>query len=289
MGLHAAAGVYADALELAHGVVEGVDDEPVVPDQPQLRLGGARGVCVVGDLALQLAHAPLRFHGEACKFQLLLPVLQLQQRPRMALGQAALPEKGAGLHAQAQQSQPVCQRRWAHGEHGGQLLLGQAVLVQDAPAGFRLVQIVQILPLQVLDQADERAVTVVGAEHDGVRVGPSQCFQRPQPALARDQLVLACGAAAHQQRREQPEAPDGLRQLLNGGLVDALARLIGTGRDAAELNAGNATVGPARTKGKCRHARSSLSKLRCYIFSFQRNIRRSATKNAHPKIKNEHP
>ena len=44
MRLHAAAGMHANALELAHGVVQGIDDEAVVPDQPQL---GARGVALV--------------------------------------------------------------------------------------------------------------------------------------------------------------------------------------------------------------------------------------------------
>ena len=65
VGLHAAAGGHANALELAYGVPQGVDHQPAVPDEPR-HGGGLVGLAAAAlalDLRLQLANAQLAQPG----------------------------------------------------------------------------------------------------------------------------------------------------------------------------------------------------------------------------------
>ena len=140
----------------------------------------------------------------------------------------------------------------------------------------------QLLPLEVFDERDQRAVPVARAQHDCVRAAPAQQLHRPQAALPGDELIAAAAGAAHQQRGEQAEAADGFRQLAQRFFVGRAAGLIGVGRDSVELNAGDAPLRGAGTNGKCGHERSSSSSLRrIYI--------RTGGKYPIPGIKNEHP
>ena len=92
--------------------------------------------------------------------------------------------------------------------------MGQAELVDQLLVGGRLLQGVEVDPVEVLDQRLLQAGDIVGHldEHgNGLQAGPAG---RPPAPLPRDQLVavLFVLELAHQHRLEQTDLPDGCRQ-----------------------------------------------------------------------------
>ena len=92
----------------------------------------------------------------------------------MALAEPMLPDESAQAAAELEKPQQVCKRRWTLAQALGQFLLGEAVVPQDAAAGFGFIQEVQIFPLEIFNEAHQGAIPVRGSGDDGVRMAPAQ-------------------------------------------------------------------------------------------------------------------
>ena len=89
---------------------------------------------------------------------LLLLVLQAQQGPRMALREAILPQELHTGGAQTQQAQLVGDCRLGASQAFGGLILAHVVGGDQAGNGGGLLHVVQVAPLEVFHQRQQRAV-----------------------------------------------------------------------------------------------------------------------------------
>ena len=106
----------------------------------------------------------------------------------------------------------------------GQLLLREAAAGEDGLEGVRFLDRAEVLPVQVLvDGQLERRVLVAVAERDRHLRQPGQLRCSAAP-LSSDQAVAAL-VRADDERLEYAVLADRIGQLLEGALVEALARV----------------------------------------------------------------
>ena len=79
-----------------------------------------------------------------------------EQRPSVALGEALLPQQGKHILRQPQQPQLVGDGALGLSQTVGYLLLGEAVEIHEPGEGGRFLPEVQVPPLEVLHQGQER-------------------------------------------------------------------------------------------------------------------------------------
>src|SRR5262249_16873502 len=97
--------------------------------------------------------------------------------------------------------------------------------------GVGLVHRVQVLTLDVLDQGELRHLALADiAHHRGNSLETSQT-SRAQAPLASHELIVAAGAAPHQDGLEDASRLDRRRELLNRLIVKPRARLERVGSD----------------------------------------------------------
>ena len=108
----------------------------------------------------------------------------------------------------------------------GHLLLGQAVLLHEHLVAPGLLGGVQVLPLEVLDQAQLHHLPVVRLDDDGGHLRQAGGLGRPPPALAGDDLIVPRGQPPDRQGLDDPVGADGLGELGQGLLVEPLPGLI---------------------------------------------------------------
>ena len=118
----------------------------------------------------------------------LLPVAQPQQRTGVALRQAIAVQRLHHRLLQPQQPQLVGHRRLAASQLFRRLLLAQAVAPQQPGDGLRLLHVVQIPPLEVLDQRQQRRVLLVYPRQQTRHLPQPGDPRRPPAALPRHQL-----------------------------------------------------------------------------------------------------
>ena len=90
----------------------------------------------------------------------------------------------------------------------------------------RLLHGVQVLPLEVLDEAQLHDLPVVGLDDDGGDLFQPRLPGGPPAALPGDDLIVSRGQPAHRQGLEQPMLTDGLRQVGQGFLVKVFSGLV---------------------------------------------------------------
>ena len=134
----------------------------------------------------------------------------------MAGGQLALLQQHAHRVGQGEQPHGV-----GHGGAGlahllGHFLLGEAVVLHQDLVAPRLFNGVQVLPLEVLDEAQLHDLPVVGLDDDGGHLGQARQFGGPPAALSGDDLVVAGGQAADGEGLDEPVGADGLGQVAEG-------------------------------------------------------------------------
>ena len=141
----------------------------------------------------------------------------------------------------------------------GQFFVRGAEVVQQLLIGGRLLQRVELLPVQVLHQRVAEHVVVPGGPHDGRDMGQLSALRCPPAAFPHDQFVPPGASFADDNRLQQAHFPDGVGQLVQGLLVEHLAGLTGIGgnrrdRQFLEVRAADRTVrvgGPAVGSGWC--------------------------------------
>ena len=218
---------HAHIPQLFRAGLDGVEKQAVILEQPQQPRPGRRR-----DGRNHAFHKPLglldieRFFADAGDgLELEALVAQAQQRAGMAFGQARLEQIAAHGGREMEQPQLVGDERLALAEARGERFLRHAVCAQQLAVAFRLLDKVQVAPLQVFDQRKDGAGLLRGALHDAGHLPHADQATGAQPALAGDELVHA-GNTAHDQGLDQPGLRDGGRQLLQALLVELAARLV---------------------------------------------------------------
>ena len=107
----------------------------------------------------------------------------------------------------------------------GQLLVGAGEVLEQLGIGRRLLQRVELRPVQVLQEGVAQHVRVVGLAHDRGHQGQAGRLSRTPPAFAHHQLEGLRARGPHHDRLEQPDLADRVDQLGHRVLVEDLARL----------------------------------------------------------------
>ena len=117
------------------------------------------------------------------------------------------------------------------------LLLGVGEVLDQLLVGRRLFERVQILPMEVLHQRLLEGGDVIGGSHHHRDRSKAGSLGRPQTTLPGDQLV-AVVELAHQDRLEDAQLLDAVREPLERLLVEGTAGLVGVGSDRLDRDLG---------------------------------------------------
>ena len=145
----------------------------------------------------------------------------------MSGGQIALFDEPLNLLREGQQAHGVGHRRAGLAHPLGGLLLGQAVVLDQGAVARRLFHGVQVLPLEVFNEAKLHDLPVVGLYYHGGDFGEARHPGGPPPPLPGDDLVISGGQPPHRQGLEDAVTPDGRGQLPQPLVVKGLSGLMG--------------------------------------------------------------
>ena len=109
----------------------------------------------------------------------------------MPLGQAILAQRFEHVARQLQQPQLVCDSRLRFADAPRGLLLTHAEHADELAYAQRLLDEVQVAPLQILDQRDEARVLHVHVDEDARDFLQPRKLRRAQAALPRHELIFA--------------------------------------------------------------------------------------------------
>ena len=134
-----------------------------------------------------------------------------------------------------QQPQGVGDRGPVPPYRGGDVLLREVELLNEALVAARLVHRREVVTLQVFDQGKRQHRAIVDFPFDGRDPLPAQRLTGAQAALPGDQLeASAVGQWAHHDRLQQPGLLDRGLELLQRHRIHVAARLVGIGMDFAD-------------------------------------------------------
>ena len=195
------------------------------------------------DGALHLAHRPAVF--DALFGELALVLLgDGHERARVARGEFAVPHEGDDFGGERQKAQRVGDRGAGFAEAVRKLLLREVVLVHELLHRVRRFDGIEVLALQVLDEAD-LADLALGILLDDGGDGGEPCHAcRTVATFARDDHVAAVGRRVDHDGTDDAVLADGACEVVEGALIEDLAGLIGIGVDVG--------------KGQLAHARGVL-------------------------------
>ena len=189
----------------------------------------------------------------------------------MPCGQHACGHPTLDGDRQAQQPDHVGDHRPRPADPAGQLLVGDPELVEQLLIGGRLLQGVQLCPMDVLEQSVAQQVVIGGLAHDGRDGRQPGLLRRPPAALPHDQLVAprtgGVGDLPDHHGLHQPELPDRVHQLRQGVLVEHLPGLAGIGFDGggvdlpvhrADVLRGGARAADHDIRGGLAHPRTAV-------------------------------
>ncbi len=128
------------------------------------------------------------------------------------------------LAGQAQEAEGVRDRGAVAAHAARDLLLGEAELVLQPVEGLRLLDGVELLPLDVLDEGQLEELLVGDVAHGDRDGGEAGRLRRPQAPLPRDDLV-ALAPPPHEDRLHDAALADRCGELGEPGGVDGRARL----------------------------------------------------------------
>jgi hypothetical protein len=171
-------------------------------------------------------------------------------------------DPGLDLDRQLHQPDRVRHLRATASDLAGQLLVRGAELLEQLLVGRRLLEGVELDPVNVLQQGVAEHRVVGGVPDDGRNGVQAGRPRGAQPALAHDELVadappIGPTVLAHDDRLEQAELPYGVAELLQRLVVEDLAGLLRVGDDVvhghlAQLRTGH-TEGALRLSGARGH------------------------------------
>ena len=145
--------------------------------------------------------------------------------PRVALGELAALDHREHVVGELEEPQLVRDRRLRASDPLGDLAEGQLELVQQHRVGARLLDRGEILAGDVLDEADQERVAVVGlADHGRQRGEPGLAGRAPAP-LAGDQLVAALEPGPEHDRLHDALVADRVGEPVRRLVVEAPPRL----------------------------------------------------------------
>src|SRR5215831_11912331 len=142
----------------------------------------------------------------------------------------------------------------------GELVVGGAEVIEQLLVGGRLVERVELLPVQVLHQRFAEHLIVSGAAHDDRDVLQARTLARPPAPFAHDQLIAPRHDLADHHRLQQPDLLDRGCQLVQVVLIKAPSRLAwvrgnGTNRHFLEISPLDPLhdgIDAIRPRGRCR-------------------------------------
>ena len=182
---------------------------------------------------LGLTHREAQGHDLLCERQ---GIAGVQQGPGMARGQFS--DHQHRLHAvgQPQQTQRIGDMGAALAHMLGQILLGEAELLDQPVIAFRLLEGGEIVALQIFHQRQLQHLAIGEIAHDDgnvVQLGELGC---PPAPLAGDDLmdIGLAGVAAHQNRLQYAVGADRFRQRLEFLGIEMAARLQRAGLELAD-------------------------------------------------------
>ena len=155
-----------------------------------------------------------------------LCAFQCQQGSSMTGREISLLDEPLDLLREGQQAHGV-----GHGGAGlahpmGGLLLGEAILLDEGPVTGGLFHGVQVLTLEVFDEADLHDLPVVGLDDQGRNFQQARHPGGPPAAFTGDDLVIARGQAPHRQGLQNPVLTDGLGKFCQGFFVKMFSGLV---------------------------------------------------------------
>src|SRR5436190_266423 len=173
-------------------------DTRLLPRAGPLRplLGRADGQALLDDLAGESAPAFVVWHGE--------------HRAGVSLAELAALEHAEHVVGQLEQPNPVRDGRLGAADAVGHLAQREPELVDQDGVRTGLLDRRELLARNVLDQAQQQRVAVVGVANDGGDRLATGFPRRAPAALAGDDLVAAGGARPHEQRLDHTLAADRL-------------------------------------------------------------------------------
>ena len=111
----------------------------------------------------------------------------------------------------------------------GHLLLRQAVLLHEHTVASGFFHGVQVLPLEVFDQAQLHDLAVVRLDNDDRDLAEARQLGGPPAPFPGNDLIITGGEAAHGQRLDHPVLPDGIGQVGQRLVVKAFPGLFEPG------------------------------------------------------------
>ncbi len=181
-----------------------------------------------------------------------LGVREAGQHLGVAGGELAVPDPALDLRGQGEQPERVGDRGALLADPLGDLLLGQAQIVDQRLEGGRLLDGVQLLALEVLDEGQLQQPVVRDLLHDRRDLEQPRDLGRPPAALPRDQLVLPPLDRPDDHRLEHPVLLHRRRQLLQALLLEPLPRLLPVGHDPVQVQLGQPRLRGRRRLGRLR-------------------------------------
>jgi hypothetical protein len=157
---------------------------------------------------------------------------------------------------QAIDGKKVAHRALALAEDGADLGLAVAMALDEPGDGGGFLEGIQILTLEVFDQGDFARIAV---DDDGGRRCPAELAQGLEAPLPGDEND-AVTSRLHQHRLQQTMAGNRGRQLVQGGRIYKLARLLRVGGDGIKGNLDNLRPG---AWGAERHGRRPFTDIGC--------------------------
>ena len=147
----------------------------------------------------------------------------------MTGGEAAFLQKQVDGVGQGQQPEGV-----GHGGPGlahplGHLILGESILVHQDFIAVGFFDGVQVLPLEVFNEAQFHDGAVIGLDDDGGHLMEPGQLGRPPAAFPGDDLIVAGREAADGERLDDAMGADGVGQIGQALVVKAFAWLLETG------------------------------------------------------------
>ena len=134
------------------------------------------------------------------------------------------------IRLQVQQPQGIGHRRARLSHPPGGLLLGQAVVLQQAVIALRLLHRVEILALEIFNERQLHGLPVIGLYYQSRNLRQSCHSGRPPAPLSGDDLVIAgMGHLPHRQGLQNAMFPNGVRQSLKLFFIEIPTGLVRIG------------------------------------------------------------
>ena len=143
----------------------------------------------------------------------------------MALGQPTIRDRRLDAGCEVEKAKRVRDGRSGTTDPRRDFVLAEAELVDELSVGFRRLERIEILALQVLDQRELELVAIGELAHDCRDAFEAGGLRGPEPALAGDELV-AVDRLGHEDRLDDAVLADARGQGRQAVGVEPLAWLV---------------------------------------------------------------